>query len=44
MTNLQLYFLALKKTWWIWLPLILAIVGTGFYEAVENKWENGKFS
>ena len=39
MTNPQLYGLALQKTWWLWLPIVLGIVGTGFKEMVEKKWE-----
>lgn len=39
MTNLQLYLIALQKTWWIWLPVVLGIIWTGFYEAIETKWE-----
>ncbi len=39
MTNLQIYGLALQKTWWLLAIIILAIVGTGLIEAIEIKWE-----
>ena len=41
MTNLQIYGLALQKTWWLLAIIILAIVGTGI---VETKWEKGKLA
>lgn len=39
MTNLQIYLIALQKTWWIWQPVVLGLIGTGLYEAIETKWE-----
>ena len=44
MNNLQLYFSALAKTWWLLGIIIISIVMLGVYEAVENKWEGRKIN
>ena len=36
MNNVELYFMALGKAWWLILPLIIGVVATGIYERIER--------
>lgn len=42
MTDLQIYIQGLEKLWWLWAIIFLGIAGTGFVEAVEQKWERSE--